>query len=191
MISMICPKVGPIRGKQRTAPEISGFTLVEMLIVIAVILILSAVAIPAYISWLPRYRLNSAADDLLSVLQQAKLRAIKENANVVVDFDPDNNGEPDGRFIVFVDNGLVGPDTFNPVNRNNNILDGEEKTILNGRLANSVTVDEVEFNGNQTYTHFTNRGLGFNGHIHLSNRRGDFMGVVTTMTGNIRKTDSK
>ena len=188
---MLCRKVGPIRGKQRTALGNFGFTLMELLIVIAVILILSAVAIPAYFNWLPRYRLNSAADDLLSVLQQAKLRAIKENANVVVDFDPDNSGDPDGRFIVFVDNGLVAPDTFNPVNRNNNIQDGKEKTILNGRLAKSVTLDEVEFNGNLTYTHFTNRGLGFNGHIHLSNRRGDFMGIVTTMTGNIRKTDAK
>ena len=163
----------------------------EMVIVITVILILSAVAIPAYLSWLPRYRLNSATDDLLSVLQRAKLRAIKENANVVVDFDPDNNGELDGRFRIFVDNGIVGADQFNQVYRGNNIQDGREATILNGRLSKSVTLDEVKFNGNHTYTHFTNRGLGYNGHIYLSNRRGDFQGVVTTMTGNIRKTDSK
>ena len=165
--------------------------MMELIIVITMILILSALAVPGYFNWLPRYRLNGSTDDLLSVLQQAKLRAIKENAHVVVDFDPDNSGQLDGRFIVFVDNGIIGPDTFDPVKRNNNIQDGREKTILTGRLPKTINLDEVAFNGSLKYTRFTNRGLGYNGHIYLSNRRGDFQGVITTMTGSIRKTSSK
>ena len=191
MVSMSSRKAVPISARSRATADNFGFTLMEMITVIAVIAILCALAIPAYISWLPRYRLNSAADELLSVLQQAKLRAIKENAHVVVDFDPDDNGNPDGRFTVFVDNGIIARDTFNPINRNNNIQDGQENTILIGGISKGVDLDEVQFNGNLKYTRFTNRGHGFNGHIYLINQQGDFQGIVTTMTGNIRKTKAK
>ena len=108
MVSIACHRAGPIDAEGRAGTDNAGVTLIELIIVVTVILILSAVAVPGYISWLPRYRLNSATDDLLSVLQQAKMRAIKENADVVVDFDPNGSGNPDGRFIVFVDNGNDG-----------------------------------------------------------------------------------
>ena len=147
-----------------------AFTLVEMITVVAMISILCSIAIPTYFSWLPKYRLNSAADDLLVLLQNARLRAIKENANVVVDFDPAAEGNPDGRYIVFVDNG-----------------DGHEKTILSGRLRPNIHLDEVKFSGSLTYLRFTNRGLGYAGRITISNRRGDVQTIKTTLAGNIHR----
>ena len=51
----------------------SGFTIIELLIVIAVLGILGAIAVPNYLSYLPNARLKSAARDLYSNMQLAKL----------------------------------------------------------------------------------------------------------------------
>ncbi|MBW2576380.1 MAG: GspH/FimT family pseudopilin [Deltaproteobacteria bacterium] len=69
----------------------SGFTLIELVVVIAVLGILTAVGVPNFLSWLPKYRLKSAARDLYSNMQLAKMTAIKSNQNCTVTYstDPD------------------------------------------------------------------------------------------------------
>lgn len=62
----------------------SGFTLVELLIVIGLITVVAAIAVPNIISWLPDYRLKAAANDLFSNFQKAKLTAVKRNTNCTV-----------------------------------------------------------------------------------------------------------
>jgi type IV fimbrial biogenesis protein FimT len=68
-----------------------GFSLVEIAVVIAVIAILSAVAIPAISSWLPNYTLKSEARDIYGVMNKLKSTAIKENTRGVIIFDPAND----------------------------------------------------------------------------------------------------
>jgi type IV fimbrial biogenesis protein FimT len=65
----------------------SGFTVVELLVAISLIAIIAAIAIPNVIGWLPDYRLRSAAQDLYSNFQKAKLTAVKRNTNCAVRFD--------------------------------------------------------------------------------------------------------
>ena len=65
----------------------SGFTVIELIIVIAVLGILTAVGVPNFLSWLPKYRLKSAARDLYSNMQLAKLSAIKNNADWAIVFN--------------------------------------------------------------------------------------------------------
>jgi len=76
----------------------TGFTIVELLIGIALIATVTAIAVPNFISWLPNFRLRSASQDLLSNFQKAKLAAIKGNVNVAVCFKSDNSG-----YTAFVD----------------------------------------------------------------------------------------
>ena len=64
----------------------SGFTLIQLTIVIALLAILTAVGAPKFLSWLPKYRLKSAARDLYSNLHLAKMSAIKTNKNCRVKY---------------------------------------------------------------------------------------------------------
>ena len=64
--------------KPRLKEAIAGWTLVEMLVVIAIIGILSAIVAPSWIALLTRQRLNSAQAEALTVLRETQANAKRE-----------------------------------------------------------------------------------------------------------------
>jgi prepilin-type N-terminal cleavage/methylation domain-containing protein len=72
---------------------IAGFTLIELVIVIAVIGIMLAVAVPAIMAVTNRAGAQYAADELYSVLMVAKMRAVRNNTTctVTINLDPANS----------------------------------------------------------------------------------------------------
>ena len=58
----------------------SGFTLLELVVVMAIILFVAAVAIPNFIAISYGIRLSSAANNLSTLMQQARIRAARQNA---------------------------------------------------------------------------------------------------------------
>ena len=64
-----------------------GFTLVEMMVVIAIMAIVSAIAVPNYISFASGMKLRSVSRDLYSTLHKTRMDAIRQNARWAVRFN--------------------------------------------------------------------------------------------------------
>lgn len=79
-----------------------GFTLIELGVVLAIISIMSVVAIPNIISIMSDHRLNAAARDIVSNLQRAKIAAVKRNSLCTISFGASTE---DGYYdyIAFID----------------------------------------------------------------------------------------
>lgn len=82
-----------------------GFTLVEMMIVIAVLAIIAAIAAPNFQTYMAQRRLNGAARLVMTDLMDARMKAVSENSQFKVFFldthqykvldDENNNGTED------------------------------------------------------------------------------------------------
>lgn len=149
-----------------------GFSLVELLLVIGVIGILSAIAVPSYLHWLPGIRLKSAARDMYSNLQLARIQALKENSTVSVRFD-------------------TGNDTYYyDTDGNNNYTAGEFRIFLNGYKsgiaygsgsavnnwnADAIIIDPTEIS-------FTNSGTANSDSVFIENEEADICYAITVLT---------
>ena len=66
-----------------------GFTLVEIVVVIGILGVLMAVALPSYQAWIRNTQIRTAAESIQNGLQLARAEAVKRNRNV--DFVLTNN----------------------------------------------------------------------------------------------------
>lgn len=64
-----------------------GFSLLELMMVVVVIAIMAAIALPNMGGWFSKKDLDAAARSVFNTFQQARLQAIKGNEEVRVSFD--------------------------------------------------------------------------------------------------------
>ncbi|MBL7195155.1 MAG: GspH/FimT family pseudopilin [Desulfobacterales bacterium] len=70
----------------------SGFTLIELIVIIAIVAVFAAIAVPNFLSYMPKHRLNGAARQVMGDLMAARMKAVSQNRRVKVFFynDPVN-----------------------------------------------------------------------------------------------------
>lgn len=73
-----------VRHPRRSITGSSGFSVLELLIVIGILGIVAAVGTPFIISQLARIQLEAAARDVANLLNQTRLRAIRDNEEYTV-----------------------------------------------------------------------------------------------------------
>jgi len=68
-------------------PGERGFTLMEMMIVVVVIGVIAAMAIPSFLSYMPKLKVKACARDIVSQLRLARSKSVAERRPYGVAFD--------------------------------------------------------------------------------------------------------
>ncbi len=74
-------------AENRVSERLRGFSLVELLVTIFIGFVLLGIAVGAYNTLRERTRVESAKEHIVSILQQARLRALSSGEDQVVAFD--------------------------------------------------------------------------------------------------------
>ena len=142
----------------------SGFTMTELMVTIAVVAILASLAIPNFIAWLPNYRLRSAAEEIQSTLQFARITAIKENATAKIKFNTAN-------------------ETYQASVQKSG---GPVRIFRGGRMPAGIDIFSAVF-GVGTFVQFDSRGIANDaGNAEVRNDLGKSKTIEVFLTGNSR-----
>ncbi len=150
-----------------------GYTLLEVLVVVFILGLLSAVSIPNFIEWLHAYRLQSAAATLSNHLQSTRLLAILKGTPHQIQLREAAEGnyyqvveDPGGEDRIVITIGRV-------------ILDKEFRGVI---------IHEVKPKTSKGKLTFEPKGTARSGRITLKNSRGGAIEIRITHNGRIRLT---
>ncbi|MDY6854100.1 MAG: GspH/FimT family pseudopilin [Thermodesulfobacteriota bacterium] len=147
-----------------------GFSLIELLVIVAILGIISTIAIPNITAWIPKYRLKSTTRDIFSTLQLARMRAIAVGVEYQVSFDLNNE-----TYYISKGNSSSGSVSWTQEN--------EVSSAPNG-------IDIASLSGGLTNLHFHPTGSSSNGTtITINNTNGDEKKIsILAATGRIKIT---
>ena len=142
-----------------------GVTLIELVVVMAIIAIMGVCLAPSIGEWLDNFRIRQAARDIASHLQLAKIRAISRRLEYRVNFDVANN-----QYRLWVNDGGWIPDP--------------EGVVLS--TPRGVDITSAGFSGGVSRAEFNPNGTASSGHVTIDNDKGKKFDIVVHYTGRIK-----
>ena len=155
-----------LKSGKRILADVSGFSIGELMTVVSLIGIVTAVGIPSFLSFQPSMRLNGAAREVLSRLNWARANAVQNNNTSVVTFLNDHSFQ-----------------IFNDANGNGS-ADANETVTIN--LQTNYSDVTFAVTGSSSTPTFNGRGTASSDTtVTVSNPSGSKI-VVVNPTGNVK-----
>lgn len=157
---------------QHISSSQKGFTLIEVIITLALIGIISAIGYPSLSSFMKKYNFRAAAREVLTTAMQARSNSIRDNANWQLTLDA---GDPEHKFTLVDPAGTASRshDLSSYGNGIRLIIDGEDCGNATGLTQASSLV-------------FTGRGFGGTpGSLYLENASNDVCFGVTALANGV------
>jgi len=163
-----------------TRKQCSGFTLIELMITLALVGIIAAFAVPSFSTMIANSRLVSVSNDLVGVLNYARSEAVKTGRRVIV--SPTDGADWANGVSMWIDNNATGAPGYIAT-----MQDSEELRRTSG-APGAVTVTST------SNLEFTGGGLLSNGSavtIQICDDRSGESGseITVTLGGRIRGED--
>ena len=86
----------------------AGFTLIELVVTIAIVGILATIAMPSFNSTITSNRLTSYANDLIGAINLARSEAVKRGVQVTILSNSGAASDWDAGWTVFTDSNVIG-----------------------------------------------------------------------------------
>ncbi|MEK6545927.1 MAG: GspH/FimT family pseudopilin [Nitrospinota bacterium] len=150
----------------------NGFTIIELVVTLAIFGIMLAIALPSFLSYLPTMRLKGAARDISSTLQSARMEAVSQNRDCNVSFDINNKS-------YIVSNPCTNITTTLPTD----ISFGWGTNVNKNVSGEALPSDGVAFLNDTCY--FTSRGTVNSGSIYIKNTKNESYAVVISSGGRV------
>lgn len=151
-------------------PNNHGISLIEIVVTIAIIGILSAIAVPNIIGWRGARKLDGAARNFMADMELARIKAIREAEDVSVVFDLANNS-----YQIFVD---INTDYT---------IQADDSLVRERTMPAGITIPSTTFSAPNHRMHYNSRGMpDIFGTARFRNSAGNQLEVVVSNTGRLR-----
>jgi type IV fimbrial biogenesis protein FimT len=124
-----------------------GFTVIEMMIALAVLAIITSLALPSYRAILEKRQVTSGAQQIAAFLSAAQLEAVKRNERVAVSYDFTDKGDWCIGMVVDADSCVCSydPDLGDVDGSNTCVVDDSPRVFIPSNL--KITMDNTESKG--------------------------------------------